>query len=54
MHVPLYQEERNELTLEQIRAGLDAAVREQSWERGMQLSLDEAVALALGEEAPHA
>ena len=49
MHVPLYQEGRNEVTLEAIRGGLDAAAFAEAEERGKGLTLDEAVALALGE-----
>ncbi|MGH3136333.1 MAG: ATP-binding protein [Gaiellaceae bacterium] len=49
MHVPLYQEERNEATLELIRATLDEAAFAEAWERGTKLTLDEAVTLALGE-----
>jgi predicted ATPase len=47
--VPLYQEDRNEATLELIRSGLDEAKLASAWEQGEQLTLDEAVALALGE-----
>ena len=49
MRVPLYQEQRNEATLELIRATLDEATFAGGWERGKHLTLDEAVALALGE-----
>jgi tetratricopeptide (TPR) repeat protein len=48
MQVPLYQEERNERTLKLIRDGLDDAVLAEAWEQGTRLTLDEAVALALG------
>jgi predicted ATPase/class 3 adenylate cyclase len=47
--VPLYQEKRNEATLELIQSGLDEATLASAWEQGEQLMLDEAVALALGE-----
>jgi predicted ATPase/class 3 adenylate cyclase len=49
MQVPLYQEERNDGTLELIRDGLDDAVLAEAWEQGARLTLDEAVALALNE-----
>jgi predicted ATPase/class 3 adenylate cyclase len=49
MRVPLYQEERNEDTLELIRGGLDDAVLAEAWEQGARLTFDQAVALALNE-----
>jgi len=45
--VPLYQEERNEATLEVIRSGLDEVAFAEAWRLGASLSLEEAVALAL-------
>jgi predicted ATPase/class 3 adenylate cyclase len=45
--VPLYQEERNEATLELIQSGLDEATLASAWEQGEQLTLDQAVALAI-------
>ena len=50
MHVPLYQEQRNEMTLQAVRTGLDASALAGAEERGKGLTLDDAVALALGEE----
>jgi predicted ATPase len=47
--VPRYQEERNELTIELIRTGLDEVTFAEAWQAGASLSLDEAIALALGE-----
>jgi len=47
IQVPLYQDERNEATLELIRGGLDDAAFAEAWERGNTLTLDQAVALAL-------
>jgi predicted ATPase/class 3 adenylate cyclase len=52
MHVPLYQEGRNEVTLDSTRGGLDAAAFAEAWDEGRTLTLEEAVALALGEPAP--
>ena len=49
MQVPLYQEQRNDATLELIRDELDDDALTSAWERGKQLTLDEAVALALDE-----
>jgi predicted ATPase len=49
MQVPLYQEQRNEGTLELTRDGLDDAVLAEAWEHGARLTLDEALALALNE-----
>jgi tetratricopeptide (TPR) repeat protein len=49
MSVPLYQEERNANTLALIRDRLDGAAFEDVRAEGAKLSLDEAVALALGE-----
>ena len=54
MHVPLYQEARNEVTLQAIRSGLDAAELAAAEERGKRLTLHDAVALALGDAAPDA
>jgi predicted ATPase/class 3 adenylate cyclase len=48
MEVPLYQEKRNEATLELIEAGVDEQALAEVWEQGKKLTLDEAVALALG------
>ena len=48
--VPLYQEQRNEMTLQAVRTGLDASALAGAEERGKGLTLDDAVALALGEE----
>jgi len=47
--VPLYQEERNDATLALIRETCDDTTIAEAWERGKRLTLDEAVALALGE-----
>ena len=47
--VPLYQEERNEGTLALIQAELDEQRLALAWSDGQALSLDAAVALALGE-----
>jgi ATP/maltotriose-dependent transcriptional regulator MalT len=49
IRVPLYQEQRNEATLELAREGLDDKTFSAVWEDGKRLTLDEAVALALGE-----
>jgi predicted ATPase/class 3 adenylate cyclase len=49
MLVPLYQEKRNEETLHILREQLDEAAFAEAWERGEKLTLDEAVALALGD-----
>jgi predicted ATPase/class 3 adenylate cyclase len=49
IRVPLYQEERNAATLELIRDELDEPAFTEAWEAGANLSLDGAVALALGE-----
>ena len=51
MHVPLYQEARNEVTLQAIRSGLDAADLAAAQERGKRLTLHDAVALALEDAA---
>jgi predicted ATPase len=48
--VPLYQRRRNDETLEVIHAQLDEAAFAAAWERGKQLTLDQAVTLALGED----
>jgi predicted ATPase/class 3 adenylate cyclase len=47
--VPLYQRKRNEEILALIHAELDEACFAKAWEAGQQLSIDEAVALALDE-----
>jgi len=53
--VPLYQEERNDATLVLIREMCDDTTFAEAWERGTLLTLDDAVALALGEsDAPSA
>ena len=53
IQVPLYQEERNDATLALIRETCDDTTIAEAWERGKRLTLDEAVALALGEsDAP--
>ena len=49
LSVPLYQAGRNEATLARIRGLLDDAAFAEAWEQGRALTLDEAVALALGE-----
>jgi predicted ATPase len=49
MLVPLFQERRNEETLHILRDQLDEAAFSEAWERGEELTLAEAVALALGE-----
>ena len=49
MLVPLYQEERNEETLHILHEQLDEAAFAEAWEQGKKLTLDEAVALALGD-----
>lgn len=49
--LPLYQEKRNEDTLQLIRASLDEDELAEWWVRGEMLTLDAAVALALGEES---
>jgi len=46
--VPRYVAERNQETLETIRAQLDEAAFAEAWEQGRTLTADEAVALALG------
>jgi hypothetical protein len=48
--VPLYQRRRNDETLEVIHEQLDEAAFAAAWERGKQLTLDQAVTLALGED----
>lgn len=45
--VPRYVAERNQETLETIRAQLDQAAFAEAWEQGRTLTADEAVALAL-------
>jgi predicted ATPase/class 3 adenylate cyclase len=54
MKVPLYQRRRNEEMLEVLHQQLDNDAFTEAWERGKQLTLDEAVALALGEAEPDA
>ena len=55
LSIPLYQRRRNEKMLEVIHEQLDEGAFAEAWERGEQLTLDEAVALALGEpDSPHA
>ncbi|HXG77414.1 MAG TPA: tetratricopeptide repeat protein [Gaiellaceae bacterium] len=49
MDTPLYQQTRNDETLEAVRADLDEAPFAEAWDEGRRLSLDDAVALALGE-----
>jgi len=49
LSVPLYQAGRNEATLARIRGLLDDAAFAEAWEQGRALTIDEAVALALGE-----
>jgi hypothetical protein len=50
--LPLYQTRRNAATLERIRAVLDDEAFAESWRAGERLTLDEAVASALGEAYP--
>jgi hypothetical protein len=50
--VPLDQAQRNAATLERIRAVLDDEAFAEAWRAGEQLTLDEAVASALGEAPP--
>ena len=47
--VPLYQKRRHEQMLDVIHEQLDEASFAEAWEEGKQLTLDEAVALALGD-----
>ena len=47
MQVPLYQEQRNKVTLALTRAALAEPAFAEAWEQGRALTLDEAVALAL-------
>jgi predicted ATPase len=47
--VPLYQMRRNEAMLEVIHEQLNKAAFSEAWEQGARLTLDEAVALALGD-----
>ena len=55
LSIPLYQRRRNEKMLEVIHEQLDEGAFAEAQERGEQLTLDEAVALALGEpDSPHA
>ena len=55
LSIPLYQRRRNEKMLEVIHEQLNEGAFAEAWERGKQLTLDEAVALALGEpDSPHA
>jgi predicted ATPase/class 3 adenylate cyclase len=54
MVVPLYQRRRNEEMLVLLHEQLDDAAFAEAWEAGAKLSLDEAVALALGEDEPDA
>jgi predicted ATPase len=49
MLVPLFQEKRNEETLHILQEQIDEAAFEKAWEDGRKLTLDEAVALALGD-----
>lgn len=49
MLVPLWQEKRNEETLQILHEQLDEAAFSEAWEQGKKLPLDEAVALALGD-----
>jgi hypothetical protein len=46
--VPLYQQRRNKAMLEVLHDQLDDAAFSEAWERGRQLTLDEAITLALG------
>jgi predicted ATPase len=46
--VPLYQQRRNEAMLEVLHDQLDEAAFSEAWEEGRQLTLDEAISLALG------
>ena len=48
LKVPLYQERTNEETLTRLYAQLDETTFAAAWEEGRALSLDEAIALALG------
>jgi predicted ATPase/class 3 adenylate cyclase len=50
--LPLYQTRRNAATLERIRAVLDDEAFAEAWRAGERLTLDEAVASALGEAYP--
>jgi non-specific serine/threonine protein kinase len=47
--VPFWVERRNKRTLAVVRGQLEDSAFDAAWERGKQLTLDEAVALALGE-----
>jgi len=47
--VPFYQAKRDDETLELIRAQLDETAFNRAWEEGRALTVDEAVALALGD-----
>jgi len=49
LSIPLYQAGRNEATLARIHGMLDDAAFAEAWEQGRALTIDEAVALALGE-----
>jgi predicted ATPase len=49
MLVPLWQEKRNEETLQILHEQLDEAAFSEAWEQGKKLPLDAAVALALGD-----
>jgi hypothetical protein len=50
MMVPLYQKRRNQEMLEVLHEQLNEPAFAQAWEEGAKLSLDEAVALALGDD----
>jgi predicted ATPase/class 3 adenylate cyclase len=54
MPVALYQAQRNEATLERIRAGLADDAFADAWREGERLTLDEAIALALAGARPTA
>jgi tetratricopeptide (TPR) repeat protein len=47
--MPLYAERENEKTLVLLHEQLDEAAFEEAWEQGQKLTIDEAVALALGD-----
>jgi predicted ATPase len=54
VEVPLYLEKRNGKTLDLIHAGLPDSAFASAWREGSGLSLDDAVAIALGEAKPDA
>lgn len=49
LSIPVYQRSEDEMTLERLHAQLDDDAFAEAWKEGAKLTLEEAVALALGE-----